>query len=408
MESPRFSALTVFAFCLRREWHHQRCKFLILTLAAVLFVAVLMYAGGSTLQIQTAEELPEYLKYKVSLVSEEADSIVIRVLRSQLAEMPFLSEVYVEDQEQARKRLAEGETLLCIRFPRGFIQAFQEGREAEPLHIVFNPAMPAEAARLQAILKNWLRALNLVRSDIYIWQELYEGYTGDRNGSYMHMTFQAMQSVGTFGQRYSFVELEERNHFVGQGFLIAGLVLLFSLLPALIFFDSRGRELDSVFQDRIDQVGASSIHFIAKLCMSFLLWAGLCLPLLYLARFLVRQVNLSVLTFDSFAIWLISLLLASAAACLDFSPATRAAVSWLALLLFLFFAGSIYPLELFPEGLRQAAVFSPFHALFESILAELSGEKATLLSGKQLIVLWPLLPAFLLHILAVNRRRQSR
>lgn len=408
LDPAKSSGFFVFLSCLRREWRHQRYKFLVLTLAAVIFAAVLAYAGGSSLQVENSQDLPDFLKYKISLVSSEKDSIVIRVLQSQLAEMPFLSEVYVEEEKEAASRLENGETLLCIRFPDGFISAFQEGRETDPLHFSFNPAMPVEAVRLQAILKNWLRALNLVRQDIFIWQSLYEGYTGDNSGSYLQMTYHAMQSVGTFGQRYRYVQLEERNHFVGQGYFLAGTLLLFSLIPSLIFFDSRGRELDSVFQDRLIQLGASGSQYLSKLFMSFFLWAGMALPILYLSRLFVPKVNMGILTLYSAMIWLISFVLASAAAYISFTPSMRTAFSWLALLLALFFAGSIYPLELFPSAIRKIASFTPFHGLFVAILKELSDMGTAWFSRENLYLLWPLIPAIILLLLAKNKWRWSR
>ena len=399
MSRLRISFLRLF-WSFKREWRHHRGNFLLLLLLSIFFAFLFSRAVPSSKQAVGVVE--DELKYRISLVTEE-NNMVLSLVKAELAQLPILDVVYQESAEVASKRLEEGETLLMIEFPDQFFYNFSSGIPTDTVLVHFQKRMPEEARRLAAMINNWLRALNRMRGDIYAWEALNDQYLGGDDQAFVRMTQYALEGSGYFTQRFTNVKLEESTPFMNFSYYLASLILLFSLLPSLLFFEERGREIASSRQMSMDRLEVNGYQFFVQVFLYFLLFLASTMPLILLSSKIIGRTDVLNLCFAPVIFFLTSILLMMALGTVSWGEGSRTAVAWLSLVYVMFFAGAIYPLELFPKSIQTWAQYSPMRPAFSFFLKQLAAKEQMI--ELKLTVLWPILPAFASAVFAEWRRR---
>lgn len=319
------------------------------------------------------EGLPDFLRYRVSLITQEENPLLVLVLKKQLEDFAFIDEVYLEDELTAERRLAEGETLMLMKLPRGFLSKVGTSMTDEAVTVRLSEEMPEESLRLRPLLLNTARMLSHLQAAALSWQELYTQYTGDEKNSWPKLTELVFRELNIFSLRHGMIRSEEMNPYIGPVYYLSSLLLLLCLIPGMLLLDIRGRVIHSSMGLRQEQLGAA-IPVLLSHCVLALLYAFfLLLPFAWLCLRLDGRAKMMTLTLLSFCLLLTSFLYAAAAALLPLRPGSRAALSWLGLLLLLFFSGALYPLELFPKNLSRLLSLSPLAPAMENSLLFFSG-----------------------------------
>lgn len=406
-----------FFICLKRDARHHLKRMISLFTASALLLGGLYYflmqekpsadqaSGGESASIQSkSDAVPAFLRYKISLTAE-GSPLLIGLIKAQLQNFALISEVYLDDEETGEKRLEDGQTLLHVILPPDFLERVSTGEVKDPIIVKLSTRMPEEAMRVAPVLKNMVRTLSLMHASAFAWQALYAEYTGDEDGSWNKLTRLVLGEIDLLGNRRQFIRIEEVNPFVGMGFYLSAMVMLFSLIPALLLLDIRGRERSSPFGLRLEQAGADKAALFSHLILSLLFWLMLILPAGVVLALLLGLKKASYMLGLGLGCTLLASLFSAALAHLDIKAGSRCALGWLLMLLALFFAGAVYPTELFPRALRTAADWSPFRGFF-AVMLKLAAAPA----GQIQPALWPwaslLLPyAAALIILGMLERR---
>ena len=317
--------------------------------------------------------LPDFLRYRVSLITDEDNPLLVLMLKKQLQDFAFIDEVYLEDEMTAEKRLAEGETLMLMKLPRGFLSKVGTSMTDEAVSVRLSEEMPEESLRLRPLLLNTARMLSHLQAAALSWQELYTQYTGDEKNSWPKLTELVFRELNLFSMRHGNIRSEEMNPYIGPVYYLASLLLLLCLIPGMLLLDIRGRMIHSSVGLRQQHVGAAVPALFSHSVLALLYAFFLLLPFAWLCLRFDGRAQLMTLALLTFCMLLTSFLYAAAAALLPLRPSSRAAFSWLGLLLLLFFSGALYPLELFPKGLARLFSLSPLAPAMENSLLFFSG-----------------------------------
>ncbi len=352
---------------------------ILLFLASALFLSALTSVLLS--QDKPSEEqesasaggLPDFLRYRVSLITQEDNPLLVLVLKKQLEDFAFIDEVYLEDEMTAEKRLAEGETLMLMKLPEGFLSKVGTSMTDEAVFVRLSEEMPEESLRLRPLLLNTARMLSHLQAAALSWQELYTQYTGDEKNSWPKLTELVFRELNLFSMRHGMIRSEEMNPYIGPVYYLASLLLLLCLIPGMLLLDIRGRVIHSSMGQRQAHLGAAVPVLLSHSVLALLFAFFLLLPFAWLCLSLDGRAQLVTLALLSFCLLLTSFLYAAAAALLPLRPGSRAAFSWLGLLLLLFFSGALYPLELFPKNLSRLLSLSPLAPAMENSLLFFSG-----------------------------------
>ena len=317
--------------------------------------------------------MPDFLRYRVSLITDEDNPLLVLMLKKQLQDFAFIDEVYLEDELTAERRLAEGETLMLMKLPRGFLSKAGMSMTDEAVFVRLSEEMPEESQRLRPLLLNTARMLSHLQAAALSWQELYTQYTGDEKNSWPKLTELVFRELNLFGMRHGNIRSEEMNPYIGPAYYLASLLLLLCFIPGMLLLDIRGGVIHSSVGLRQQHVGAAVPALFSHSVLALLFAFFLLLPFVWLCQRLDGANQLVTLALLSLCILLTSILYAAAAALIPLRASSRAAFSWLGLLLLLFFSGALYPLELFPKGLARLLSFSPFAPAMENSLLFFSG-----------------------------------
>lgn len=307
------------------------------------------------------------LAYSVSITARNMDPFFINFVKSELKKLPFIKEVYLEDKEEALARLASGETLFALVLPDDFMEELSSGGVPPLTQLHLNPQMPEESKQVGFLFKNLFSSFNQMNHAAIVWRKMYSEYSGDEAASWVEISKLALNQLTNFIYRDSVLNIEDSSSYMNPGFIMATFILVFSVLAVFLLVDRRMQIKRSSFQERILHEGQSAKQTWAIIGANFLLFLLLISPFMFLLNSVYPlHLTLSV-GLQALAVFLTSIFLGLGLTALSEKREQALAITWLAFLLFLFFAGAITPQELFPKQLQIFARYTPWHGYYQAM-----------------------------------------
>lgn len=307
----------------------------------------------------------------VSVVYEETGFTTLAIIR-QLEDFEVISQVYVDDLNRARQRLAANEILMIIELPVDFTD--ENMASGQFVVVYFNEHMPAEANLIARMLNQALASFVSVQAALTAFQQQLRPVIVDDDlyGRYLEAAMLEM-SFGLI-RRGELVPLDKSVRLKQFWFVVSSLVSLFAMLPALLVLMLIQQERLSRQHERflIANVSWWKLH-LAKILIG-LMW--LLLALLPLTVF-VRQI-LPQLTWQILFLAVIPLYLIAALFCISLAYSSRHSeatllIAWLIFMAALIVGGAIYPYQLMPQWLLYLMPFSPANWSFSILYRALYG-----------------------------------
>lgn len=385
---------------IRREFKSQWPA---LALALVVVLVLLAAFGRLTLPPDAEDgDRVAGLSVSASLVDEDR-SFIGQAMVNYLEDISYISAIYQDDLETALDRLERDQVMAVLRLPPDLFKEARRGNQVQPVEFWLNPRMPAEAGQIGILVRQYAAAFNYLYSAIFGYQKVYVHLGGSEDKSWEKATNHSLNTLIMYFGRSDYAGDGDYLPFSPVVHALAGILLIFSLLPAMGCLASTSRQAYTAYEDRLLLASGYGPLMVTRLLAGALWWLLIIPGLL----FLLDRAGVLV-SFGITATLLFTAYLAFALLMLTLGRARAPAVTVLLAGWFIFFAllvlgGALYPISLFPSWLHKLASFSPLYPVMQPVYRAILYDVP--LAGSQLTpAVWPLAPSLILA-LTLGRRR---
>ncbi len=398
--SPGQRKLPALWLLFRRDLRAARTALLI-TAVAIVFLS---FALGrlARLPVDQEAETPADFLVSASIVDED-QSILGDMIALYFEDMRLIGAIHRDPLPRALERLRAGEILVVIHLPAGFMSESVTGTPKQPVELWFNPKMQPEAYQVGVLMDQHATAFDYLYSSIFGFQKLYVELGGEEDLSWEKATAHTLNIVMAYLDRNRFTadtDLFKVNVLVHA---LAGLLIIFSLLPAMGVLAATTRTRGTSFEDRLLVACGYGPLMTARLLAGLVWWALLVVPLLlalYSGGIAVSLVKMALLLLS---LYLVTAFVMMALGRIKAPGISLFQVGWLILIFLLVMGGVLYPVSLFPVWLIRSARYTPVFPVMQTVYQALFAHSA--IKGSELLVtLRPLVPALALALIFGRRR----
>lgn len=356
------------------------------TIIFLLVVVLLSLFSRSLVWYNDEGEAKLFQPLAVSIVDHD-ESVISYVIRTQLSELETIGNVYLDDMETAQNRLEANQILMIIELPEDFYEQALVQDHRDSINIWLNEQMPAESNLLARLLDDAANSISSVQAALHAYQEELRLVVEDEQLFQKYSEAATLDVAFKLIQRNNMVIIEQEARMRQVWFVVAALLSLFAMLPALLVLMLVQQEISSGQHARLLAANVSwwQLH-LAKIVIG-LIWllAGL-VPMAFVSRGFLPQLRLLPILGALIPLFLSTSLICIALAYRSNRTESVMLTAWMLLLAFLLFGGAIYPWQLLPGWMRMIRPLSPAYWPFAIIYESLYERTISIFA-----YLWPLL-----------------
>lgn len=344
--------------------------------AIFLLVVVLLTLFGRSLVWHNDEgEAKLFQPLSISIVDLD-ESVISYVIRTQMSELETIENVYLDDMDTARKRLAANEVLMVIELPEGFYEQAVSQDHRDSIKIWLNQQMPAEANLLARMLNHAADSISSIQATLHAYQEELRFVIEDDQQFQKYSEAATLDVAFKLIQRSSMLVIEQEARMRQVWFVAATLLSLFAMLPALLVLMLVQQEISSGQHARLLAANVPwwKLHLAKTIIGLIWLLAGL-IPMALVSRDFIPQLKLWLVLAALVPLYLTTSFISIALAYRSHRTESVMLTAWMLLLAFLLFGGAIYPRQLLPEWMVTLQPVSPAYWSF-TIIYEALYERA--------------------------------
>lgn len=345
---------------------------------------------------------PVDFSVSASIVDEDR-SLLGKLLISYLEDVRYVSAIHDDSFDTAMRRIEDNEIVVALRLPPQLFELARTGSEVEPVELWLNPRMPAESGQIAVLVRQYATAFNHLYGNIFGYQKLYVELGGDYNDSWRKATNHSMNVLIMYLDRDRYVSEGDLLSFNILNHVLTGVLIIFSLLPAMGVLAGTIRISGTAYEDRLLLSLGSGIPGLTRLLIGAVWWAILIVPpLIALSG---SEVIRSILPigFVLLASYFSTALLMLALGRVKAPGMTVLQAGWLVLFLLIVMGGILYPTSLFPDWLNKIAHYTPVYPAMRSIYRSLY-QQGLMPFKTVLMTAWPIIPASVLAFVFGRRR----
>lgn len=354
---------------LRETWNSRTVSFLVLMLA---LTALLL--ADLPLTSQSDDKSIIFDPVRLSVVDED-ESVISYALVDQFSSLEVVDKVYVESLDEALARIENNETLLALVIPQNFYEQTVQGAERAGLTVYLNEKMPSEATIFVRLLNNATGSVEAIQSALFTYQDNIRPLYSDDNEYWEAANIAGMNMAFKLLGRKSLLKVNESARLNTTWFVISALSCLLAMLTSLLVLLQVQQERRSGMHERLKLANVPWWQLMLAKQLIGLLWlaAGFA-PLLAALNRLYAGLNPWPVILAIVLLYWISSSLCLILGYLGRPGETMLLAAWLGVLGILLLGGCIYPWQLLPDWLQQAALISPARWGFTLIYDSLAGK----------------------------------
>ncbi|HNZ62840.1 MAG TPA: ABC transporter permease [Bacillota bacterium] len=386
----------------KRDFRSTRTAFL-----AVLLVFAALTATAVPLVKREMEKgegnVRPPMTFSISIV-DKGDSYFGTLFAKALEDVKYLDAVYADTFEQAKERLDRNEIILFFAIPPDLFEQTRTGSVRESVELYLNPQKPAEAGYIAVLIRQYYFAVDRLYSAVFGYQHQYEKLGGEEEESWRQATRQSLDAISAFFGKSRFA-VDGRSP--GSGALLhagAGILMLFAFLPAMGVLAETRRRFGSDLENRITLISGRAVPALSRIVLGLWWWVVLVVPWLIVLRITGILQTIGPLTAVLAGVYLAGALLMLFVGRSKASAVTVFQTGWLIFFALLLSGGVLYPASLFPAWLSRGARLTPMYCAME-VVSQAMTDKGAVPSARLFLSFWPILPALLLAVTGMRRRR---
>lgn len=375
-------------------------------LLAALILSLLLSAAGFALGARYENEeapglIPDFTA-AVSIVDED-QSLAGKLLVEYFESIRYITAVHKDTLPQALERLDSGQVAVVLRLPPDLFQELRTGSTREPLGLWLSPRMPVESSLIKIMIGQYTSVFNFLYGHVFGYQKTYVALGGDEDESWGRTTNHALNALAMYFGRDRYLKTGELLMTDIIFHVFAGILIIFSLLPAMGVLAGTIRLAGTSYEDRLLLACGPGPLLLYRLAGGLVWWAVLILPpliALNLAGLLTAFIPMAAVLL---AAYLTMALLMLALGRIRAHGVTLLQSGWLIFFVLLVLGGVLYPIGRFPDWLVKPAAFTPVYPVMQALYQSLY-QGGTMGVRALFFAFLPLLPAGALAILFGRRR----
>ncbi len=342
------------------------------------------------------------LTVSASLVDED-QSFIGQAMVEFLEGISYITAIHQDSLDRALQRLDEDEVMAVLRLPPNLFAEARTGSQLQPIELWLNPRMPAEAGQIGILVRQYAAAFNYLYGSIFGYQQLYVDLGGQEDQSWEKATNHTLNVLIMYFSRTGFVDEGDYLPFSPVTHALAGILVIFALLPAMGVLSATVRTAGTAYEDRLLMTSGYGPLMVSRLISGALWWLLLVPPLLYLlksAGALAGFFPAAAVLFMAYLSFALLMLTLGRIRALDI---TLLLSGWFVFFIFLVLGGALYPIALFPAWLNKLAACTPLYAVMQPVYRAIIFDQSLTFSQVALSA-WSL-PVTLSLALTLGRRR---
>ncbi|NLA82274.1 MAG: ABC transporter permease [Clostridiaceae bacterium] len=372
-----------------------------LTLALMLVLTLSLRQAALPSDSQT-DDRAAGLAISASLVDDD-QSFVGRAMVEFFGGISYITAIYQDTMDKALERLEDDQVMAVLRLPPNLFAEARTGSQIEPIQLWLNPRMPAEAGQIGILVRQYAAAFNYLYGAIFGYQKLYVDLGGEEGQSWEKATSHSLNVLIMYFSRTGFADEGDYLPFTPVTHALSGILLIFSLLPAMGVLSATVRTAGTSYEDRLLMTSGYGPLMLSRLISGALWWTLLVIPLLYLLKMAGAMAGLLPAAAVLFLAYLSFALLMLALGRVRAPDITLLLAGWFVFFIFLVLGGTLYPIALFPVWLNKLAVYTPLYGVMQPVYRAIIFDQS-LTASQVALSAWPLPPALILAM-TLGRRR---